>query len=356
MLSRKIFEQTLRQHLEPIAAFLKDPTVTEVLINGPEAIYIEREGRLYRTNAKFSSERALMAALCNIGQFVGRNVDEQHPILEARLPDGSRVQAVLPPIASDGPTVSIRRFFMEAMNMERLLVNGSLSAEAAEFLDLAVKVKQNIVVAGGTGSGKTSLLNVLADSFYDDERIVVIEDSREVQVRKPHVVHLEARPADVEGRGDVSIRDLFRSALRMRPDRIVIGEVRGHEALDLIQAMTSGHGGSLSTVHATHVKDTLSRFETLALMSDVDLPLMALRMQIASAIDLVVQTERLRDGSRYVSQICEVNDYDPKEGYQLAVIFDRHYATKAGAESACPELRFTGVRPKVADLAARYGL
>ncbi|MCB9709121.1 MAG: CpaF family protein [Myxococcales bacterium] len=355
MLSRKIFEQTLRQHLAPIESFLSDPTVSEVLINGPDAIYIEREGRLFRTDARFPSSRALMAALRNIGQFVGRSVDEDNPILEARLPDGSRVQAVLPPIASDGPNVSIRRFYTESMTMARLLGSGSISQDAAEFLDLAVKVKQNIIVSGGTGSGKTSLLNVLTDSFFDDERLVVIEDSREVQIRKPHVVHLEARHADAEGQGSISIRDLFRTTLRMRPDRIIIGEVRGGEALDLIQAMTSGHSGSLATVHATHVKDALSRLETLALMSDVELPLLALRLQIASAVDLIVQTERLRDGSRHISQIAEVHDYDTGKGYQLVVIFERHYGAKEKNGRVPSELKFTGVRPRVADLAAKHG-
>jgi pilus assembly protein CpaF len=356
VLSRTIFEQTLRQHLEPIAEYLNDPTVTEVLINGPDIIYVERQGRLFRTDAKFPSARALMAALRNIGQFVGRSFDEQTPILEARLPDGSRVQAVLPPIAPDGPSVSIRRFFTESMTMLSLLESRSVSPDAAQFLDLAVKVKQNIIVAGGTGSGKTSLLNVLTDFFYDDERVVVIEDSREVQLRKPHVVHLEARPGDAEGRGDISIRDLFRTTLRMRPDRIVIGEVRGREALDLIQAMTSGHSGSLATVHATHTKDALSRLETLALMSDVDLPLLALRLQIASAVDLIVQTERLRDGSRHISQIAEVKDYDSKEGYQLVPIFDRYYGSKDAEGKVVSELLFTGVRPRVADLAEKQGL
>ncbi len=306
MLSRKIFEQTLRQHLAPIESYLSDPTVSEVLINGPDAIYIERDGRLFRTDARFPSSRALMAALRNIGQFVGRSVDEQNPILEARLPDGSRVQAVLPPIAPDGPSVSIRRFYTESMTMKRLLDSGSISQDAAEFLDLAVKVKQNIIVSGGTGSGKTSLLNVLTDSFFDDERLVVIEDSREVQVRKPHVVHLEARLSDAEGQGSISIRDLFRTTLRMRPDRILVGEVRGEEALDLLDAWNTGHEGGAATLHANDALSGLTRLKSLitrnkSAPSDIE-------SLIGEAVHLVVHVTRIPYGRR-IQEIIEVDGY-----------------------------------------------
>lgn len=325
MIPKDVFEQTLLNFLAPIRPFLDDPSVSEVMINGPDKIYVERKGKLILTQAKFSSREALTSALRNLAQFVGRHVDEHRPILEARLPDGSRVEAVLPPAAPDGPMVAIRRFFRETLTVERLVGFGSFSPEAADFLKSVVVVKENVIVAGGTGSGKTSLLNALTGFIPIDERIVVIEDSQEVQPQQPHIVQLEARPPDARGKGAVSIRDLFKATLRMRPDRIVVGEIRSGEALDLVQAMTSGHGGCMATVHATYPMDTLNRLETMCLMSDIGLPLHALRAQIASAVDIIVQTSRLRDGSRCVTHIAEVQGYDPERGYRVEDVFLRSY-------------------------------
>lgn len=327
MISEAVFGETVLQLLAPIRPFLDDPSVSEVMINGPSRIYVERRGKLERTDARFDDGEALNAALRNIAQYVGKHIDEQRPILEGRLPDGSRVEAVLPPAAPGGPHVSIRRFFKETLTVERLVEFGALTPLAAEMLRLLVAAKLNVLVAGGTGSGKTSLLNALSSFIPDDERVVVIEDSQELQLQQEHVVQLEARPPDPRGRGAVSVRDLFRASLRMRPDRIVVGEIRGGEALDLIQAMTSGHGGCLSTLHATYPRDTLSRLETMALMSDTELPLHALRLQLASAVDLVVQTARFGDGSRKVSHVSEVVSFSTAEdGYVLRDVFARRYA------------------------------
>jgi pilus assembly protein CpaF len=255
---------------------------------------------------------------------VGKTVDADRPILDARLPDGSRVCAVMPPAARRGITVSIRRFPKERLTVDQLIKFGALTPSARRFLELCVLCKKNIMVAGGTGSGKTSLLNALSSFVPDEERIVVIEDSSEVRLQQPHAVYLEARPPDPKGRGAVSIRDLLRATLRLRPDRIVVGECRGGEALDLIQAMTSGHGGSLSTVHATYPHDTLHRLETLCLMSDVELPLNALRAQIASAVNMIVQTSRLNDGTRKVTHIAECTGLDEHGGYALSMLFEFH--------------------------------
>lgn len=324
MIPREVFEQSVLGFLEPIRPFLDDPTVTEVMINGPDRIFIECAGHLYKTDARFKNMEALQAAIRNLAQFVGRHIDEERPILEARLPDGSRVAAILPPVAPDGPNLAIRRFFRETLTIERLIEFGSITPDGAELLRTLVAAKQNVVVAGGTGSGKTSLLNVLSGFCGETERIITIEDSRELQLQKPHVVHLESRPPDPRGRGGVTIRDLFKATLRMRPDRIVVGELRSGEAIDLIQAMTSGHGGCLTTIHATYPKDTMTRLETLALMSDIQLPLIALRAQISSAIDVIVQTSRQADGSRCVTHISQVASYDPTHGYEMEDMFVRH--------------------------------
>jgi len=325
-----VYEETLLSFLAPVRPFLDDPSVTEIMINGPSHIYVERGGMIEETNACFASERALLAAVRNIAQYVGRRADEEQPVLEARLPDGSRVQAVLPPLVRC-PHLSIRRFPKGVLTMERLVELGSLTSDAAELLDAMVAAKQNIVVAGGTGSGKTSMLNVMSSFIANHERIVVIEDARELNLQKPHVVQMEVRPKDVRGRGEISVRDLFRATLRMRPDRVVIGEIRGPEALDLIQAMTSGHGGCLTTVHATYPADTLHRLETMALMSDVRLPLEALRAQIASAVNIVVQTARGPEGRRWVTHISEVRGYAPSTGYVLSDLFARHQTTDGGS-------------------------
>jgi pilus assembly protein CpaF len=300
--------------------------VSEIMINGPDQIFIERAGRLELTSVTFQSREALAAAMRNCAQYVGKHLDANRPILEGRLPDGSRVAAMFPPVAPDGPSVSIRRFFKETLTVKRLIDFGALTEDAAATLHAFVVSKLNVLVAGGTGSGKTSMLNALSSYIPEGERVVVIEDSREVQLQRQHVVQLEARPPDPRGRYAVSIRELFRASLRMRPDRIVVGEIRGGEALDLIQAMTSGHGGCISTLHATYPRDTLSRLETMAMMSDIAMPLQALRVQLASAVNIIVQVGRLQDGSRKVTHISEVLGWDlPNETYIMRDIFVRDY-------------------------------
>src|SRR5262249_34017960 len=257
---------------------------------------IEKKGQLHLVPAKFETREQLIAALRNAAQYVGKHVDELRPILEGRLPDGSRIEAVLPPAAPDGPCVSIRRFFTGTLTGKRLIGVVAMTDETAEALRALVVSKLNVLVAGGTGSGKTSMLNALSSFIPDGERVVIIEDSRELQLQREHVCQLEARPPDPKGRGEVTIRDLFRPTLRLRPGRIVVGEIRGGEALDLIQAMTSGHGGCMSTLHATYPRDTISRLETMAMMSDVNMPLQALRVQLASAVNVICQVSRLQDG------------------------------------------------------------
>lgn len=320
---RSVFDQTVASLFAPVVPLLQSDEVSEIMINGHDEIYVERHGRLYLTGSEFASAHALMSALRNLSQFVGRELNPRQPILEARLPDGSRVEAIIPPAAPSGPVVCIRRFRRKRLTLSRLIELEAISRDTADLLRAILARKDNVVVAGGSGSGKTSLLNALASLAPQDERVIVIEDSQELQVGLPHVVHLEAQPADVRGRGGVTIRELLKATLRMRPDRIVIGEIRGGEALDLIQAMTSGHRGCLSTVHATLPIDTLSRLETMALMSDVDVPLNVLRAQIASAIDTVIQVSRRSDGSRCVTHVTEVLGYDRENGYRVSHLFER---------------------------------
>jgi pilus assembly protein CpaF len=315
MIAHSIHEQMLMTLLSPIADLLADPGVSEIMLNGPSEVYCERAGTLTRCNARFASDEALLCALRNIAQFVGRPIDHEHPILEGRLPDGSRVQAVIAPAAPRRPLVSIRRFAKVAMTVERLVQTGALDREQLQRLERAVTDKRNIVVSGGTGSGKTSLLNALSSFIPGDERVVVIEDSAELQLQRSHVINLESQPGDATGRGRIDIRALFRASLRLRPDRIVLGEIRGAEAVELIQAMTSGHGGCLATLHASHPQDALARLETMATMSDLKMPLQALREQIASGVDLVVQIERLRSGQRRVTQIAEVAGLSERGSY-----------------------------------------
>ena len=356
MIPKEVYEETLLSFLAPVRPFLDDPKVSEIMINGPHQIFIEKAGKLILTDAKFSSGEALNAALRNIAQYVGKMVNEDNPILEARLPDGSRIEAVIPPAAPDGPDVSIRRFFKETLTVQRLVDFGSLTTEAAQVLECLVVMKQNIVVAGGTGSGKTSMLNALSSFIPDGERIVIIEDSREVQLQRQHVVQLEARPGDAKGKGKVTIRDLFRATLRMRPDRIVVGEIRGGEALDLVQAMTSGHGGCITTVHATYPHDTLTRLETMSLMSDVELPLSALRVQLGSAINLVVQTSRLQDGSRKVTHVSEVRGYHADKGFEIVDLFVRRFHGRDEEGNLISTFEPTGELPLCTDMVHSYGM
>jgi len=346
MIASKIFEKTLLGFLAPIRAYLDDPTVSEIMVNGHEQIYVERQGKLALVDARFESEEALTAAVRNLSQYVGKPISDQHPILEGRMPDGSRVEAILPPIAAGGPHLSIRRFFRDTLTVNRLIEFDALTADAADLLKALVVAKCNILVAGGTGSGKTSMLNALSSFIPETERVVVIEDSREVQLQRSHVVQLEARPGNAKGHGAVTIRDIFRATLRMRPDRIVIGELRGGEALDIVQAMTSGHGGCMGTLHATYPRDTLTRIETMALMSDLALPLAAVRNQIGSAVQIIVQVARLHDGSRKVTHITEVEGFDSeKQAYRLHDLYVRRYSNAAGGPRHASQLVPTGQLP-----------
>jgi pilus assembly protein CpaF len=290
----------------PLERFLRDDTVTEVMVNGPERIYVERGGKLERTNARFIDDGHLMRIIDKIVSQVGRRIDEASPMVDARLPDGSRVNAVVPPLALTGPTLTIRKFSRDPYTVNDLIQFGSLSPRAAQFFGACVKGKLNVLISGGTGTGKTTTLNAISAFIPGDERIVTIEDAAELQLQQEHVITLEARPSNIEGVGEVTIRQLVRNALRMRPDRIIVGEVRGPETLDMLQAMNTGHEGSLTTIHANAPRDALNRLETLVLTAGVDLPHRAIREQIASAFDLLVQIQRLVDGSRRITHISEV--------------------------------------------------
>ncbi|HET9849483.1 MAG TPA: CpaF family protein [Candidatus Dormibacteraeota bacterium] len=290
----------------PITPLLNDDTISEVMVNGPNQVYVERKGQLTTTDVKFSSNAELVRVIREIAAFVGRRIDEDSPMVDCRLPDGSRVNAIIPPLAIDGASLTIRKFAKDPYTVQDLIGFGTLTAEAAAFLEACVKGHFNMLVAGGTGSGKTTTLNVLSSFIPDYERVVTIEDAAELQLRQPHKVRLESRPARLDGTGKVAIRDLVVNALRMRPDRIVIGECRSGEALDMLQAMNTGHDGSLTTIHANSPRDTLARLETLVLMSGVDLPQRAIREQIASAIHIIVQQSRIRDGSRRITNITEI--------------------------------------------------
>src|ERR687886_1199472 len=291
--------------LGPLEPLLSDPAVDEVMVNGPGAVYVERGGRLERTGVGFGSEAELMHAIERILAPLGRRVDEAAPLCDARLPDGSRVNVVIPPLALSGPCLTIRRFRRQGFSLRDLVANGTLAPEAADLLALCVAARASVLVSGGTGSGKTTTLNALSGAIPGEERIVTIEDAAELRLRQRHVVRLEARPPNLEGRGEVTIRQLVRNALRMRPDRIVVGEVRGGEALDMLQALNTGHDGSLTTVHANSAPDALRRVETLALMAGVGLPHAAVREQVASALDLVVHQSRRADGSRRIESVAE---------------------------------------------------
>jgi pilus assembly protein CpaF len=300
-------DRTLDGHdYGPLTPLLLDDSISEVMVNGPNQVYVERKGQLTLSDVKFASDAELVRVIRDIAAFVGRRIDDDSPMVDCRLPDGSRVNAVIAPLAIDGASLTIRKFARDPYTVEDLIKFGTLSAEGAAFLEACVKAHFNILVAGGTGSGKTTTLNVLSSFIPDNERVVTIEDAAELQLRQPHKVRLESRPARIDGTGRISIRELVVNALRMRPDRIVIGECRSGEALDMLQAMNTGHDGSLTTIHANTPRDTLSRLETLVLMSGVDLPQRAIREQIASAIHLIVQQSRLRDGSRRMTNITEV--------------------------------------------------
>jgi pilus assembly protein CpaF len=346
--AREIYDKTIRHFLGPITPLLDDQDVSEVLINGPQQIYYEKAGRLYLSDIQFRSEQFLMAAARNIGEFVGRTIGNGEPTMDARLPDGSRVHVIIPPSSRSGTCISIRRFKQATFDLDSLVKFGSLTEETAEFLKLVVLLHKNIVIAGGTGTGKTSLLNALSAAIPDTERIVVIEDSSELQLRQPHTVYLEAQPQQPDGSGRVTIRDLFVASLRMRPDRIVVGEVRRGEALDLIQSMISGHAGSLTTVHANTARDAAIRLETLSLMSDVSLPVYVARAQVASAIHLVVQIRRLHDGSRKLYGITECLGLDESNNYVLKDLYRFNACGNDSQGRIIGQLEWTGMIPSFA--------
>jgi pilus assembly protein CpaF len=329
-----------------LTPLMSDPTVTEVMCNGPSTIYVEREGLLSLTPVRFPSERAMRQVIDRMLAVAGRRVDESSPMADGRLADGSRINAIIPPLSTIGPVLTVRRFPETSMTIADLIARTTLTTDVAVFLEAAVRGKLNILVSGGTSTGKTTLLNVLSGFIPADERIITIEDSAELQLVQPHVVGLESRPANAEGAGLVVIRDLVRNALRMRPDRIVVGEVRGGEAIDMLQAMNTGHEGSLTTIHANGTRDALLRLETMVLMSGIDLPLRAVREQVASALDIIVQLDRQNDGTRVVSSIAEVQGREG-ETITLQEIFLR--ATNGS-------LRATGLRPRCSERLAARGV
>ncbi len=341
-----IFEASVRFFLEPILSFLEDDSVTEIMVNRYDDIYIERRGKLEHTNARFPSDDALVSAIHNVAQWVGREISEEHPVLDARLPNGSRVHAVLPPCARTGTYLTIRKFTREAMTLENFVRLNSLSESAKEFLELCVRLRKNILISGGTGTGKTTLLNAMSRSIPEQERIVVIEDTSELRLAQRHCLYLEAQHGDALGRGVLTVRQLFLNALRMRPDRIIVGEVRGGEALDMLQAMLSGHAGSLTTIHASSPRDALIRLETLSLMSDIEIPVYVARAQVAAAINLVVQIDRFtEDGSRKVTRITETAGLDQNNQYMLRDIFISRLKGRTAEGRLVAELEMTGEKP-----------
>jgi pilus assembly protein CpaF len=341
--------------LGPIEPLMQDPTVSDILVNGAQEIYVERRGKLERTRVTFRDDTHLLQVIDRIVSAVGRRVDESSPMVDARLPDGSRVNAIIPPLALDGPVLSIRRFSKDPLRMADLIEFGTITPALAEILRATVQARLNILVSGGTGAGKTTLLNVLSNAIPNTERIVTIEDSAELQLQQDHVVRLETRPPNIEGQGAVSQRDLVRNALRMRPDRIVVGEVRGAEVLDMLQAMNTGHDGSLSTVHANSTRDALSRIETMVLMSGLSLPVRAMRDYVASALDLVIHVSRLSDGTRKIVRLTEI------VGMEEDVVTTQDIFTfdQEGIDSGGRVIGFhraTGVRPKFTERLARAGI
>jgi pilus assembly protein CpaF len=343
---QRLFEQIVAEilGLGPLQPLLADPTLTEIMVNGADNIYVERDGKIEKTNLSFESDEHLMRIIDRIVAPLGRRIDESSPYVDARLADGSRVNAVIPPISLVGPTLTIRLFSKTPFTTENLIEFGTLTPEAVEFLRACVVARLNVVISGGTGSGKTTLLNVLSGFIPAEERIVTVENAAELQLNQEHVVPLESRPPNIEGKGEISIRDLVVNSLRMRPDRIVVGECRAGEALDMLQAMNTGHDGSLTTAHSNSPRDTLARLETMVLMAGMELPVRAIREQISSAIDLIVHQERMRDGTRKVVNISEVQGM---EG-DIIVMQDVFSFHQSGIEAGkvIGRLRPTGIRPK----------
>jgi pilus assembly protein CpaF len=345
-LKKQIFDQVLNDILGfgPIQILLDDPDVSEIMVNGPKKVFIEKKGQLTRANVVFDDDDHVVRIIERIIMPLGRRVDADSPTVDARLPDGSRVNAVVRPVAIDGPSITIRKFRKDKLKAEDLVNYGSMTQSMADFLQACVKARFNIVISGGTGSGKTTLLNVMSGFIPENERIITIEDAAELQLQQDHVMRMETKTANSDGHGAVSIRELVKNSLRMRPDRIVVGEVRGGEALDMLQAMNTGHDGSLTTVHSNSPRDALSRMETLVLMAGLDLPLKVVRQQISSAIDLIVQQTRLKDGQRKVTAITEVAGM---EG-DLVVLTDVFKFVQTGVDpegKVIGELKSTGIRP-----------
>ncbi len=330
----------------PIQVLLDDPSVTEVMVNNSDEIFVERAGLISRTDRRFLDEEHLLRIIDKIVGQVGRRVDEASPMVDARLPDGSRVNAVIAPLAINGPILTIRKFSHDPYTISDLISFGTLDDRLARFLDAAVRGRMNVLISGGTGTGKTTLLNVVSQYVPEDERIVTIEDAAELRLHQQHVLRLEARPPNIEGRGQVTIRDLVRNALRMRPDRIVVGEVRGGEALDMLQAMNTGHEGSLSTIHANSPRDALSRLETMVLMAGFELPVKAIREQAAAALDLIVQLARLRDGTRRVVKVTEVEGLEGDTVVMQDIFYYDHSMGLADDGRFLGVLKSTGLRPK----------
>lgn len=342
--------------LGPLQRLLEDPSVTEIMVNRFDQIYVERNGHLSLTGSQFSSDDHLRKVIERIVSKVGRRIDESSPLVDARLEDGSRVNAIIPPLAVNGPSLTIRKFSHVPLTVRNLIEWGSITVEMAELLSACVKARLNIIVSGGTGTGKTTLLNVLSSFIPEDDRIVTIEDAVELQLQQEHVVRLESRPPNIEGKGAIGIRELVRNSLRMRPDRIIVGEVRSGESLDMLQAMNTGHDGSLSTVHANSPRDAVARLETLVLMAGMDLPLRAIREQVSSAVDLIIQVTRLRDGSRRVTHVTEVQGMEG-DIVTLQDVFLFDYAAGMDAQG-----RFlgkpvsTGIRPRFLDRFSELGI
>ncbi len=353
---RRLFEQIVAEilGLGPLEPLIADETITEIMVNGAKNIYIERGGKIYREPASFESDDHLMRIIDRIVAPLGRRIDESSPYVDARLPDGSRVNAVIPPISLVGPVLTIRKFSKIPITVDQLIEYGTITPEAIEFLKACVIAKINMVISGGTGSGKTTLLNVLSQYIPPDERIITIEDAAELQLRQEHVVSLEKRPPNIEGRGEVTIRQLVINSLRMRPDRIIVGEIRDDAALDMLQAMNTGHDGSMTTAHSNSPRDTLARIETMVMMAGMDLPQRAIREQIASAIQLIVHLERLRDGSRKVTHISEIQGM---EG-DVILMTDLFVFEQTGFENGkvIGRLRPTGLRPKFMDRIEAAGI